>query len=139
MQELCRLMYLSSGSHKLSDVELQEILEQSRSNNKKLGITGVLCVGGGHFVQVLEGQECNLIRLYSKIIDDSRHHDCVIIGIAPINERMFDKWSMGFVEKSSEDMALRRFQLLDYRLHQYQGDVIVSALKAFLNMLKEKN
>jgi hypothetical protein len=139
MQELSRLMYISSGAHKLSENELGKILEQSRSNNEKKRITGVLCVGGGHFVQVLEGRECDLIRLYCKIIDDPRHHDCVIIGIAPISERMFDQWSMGFVQKSSEDMALRRFQLLDYRLHKYQGDVIMSALKAFLNMLKEEN
>jgi hypothetical protein len=50
MQELCRLMYLSSGSNMLSEEELRKILEQSRSNNEKQGITGVLCVGGGHFV-----------------------------------------------------------------------------------------
>lgn len=137
MSELSRLMYVSS-SYMLSDDLLKKILEQSRSNNEKKQITGVLCAGGGHFVQVLEGKEPDLIRLYSKILDDPRHHDCAIIGLAPIDERMFDKWSMGFIEKSSEDVALRRLQLLDYRLHQYQGDVIMSALKAFLSMLREK-
>ena len=122
----------------LSKHLLEKILVQSRSNNEKQQITGVLCAGGGHFVQVLEGKECDLIRLYSKIMDDPRHHDCAIIGIAPIDERMFDKWSMGYIEKSSEDMNFRRLELLDYRLHQYQGDVIMSALKAFLSMLREK-
>lgn len=137
MIELSRLMYVSTISSP-TDGMLNKILEQSRANNQKQNITGVLCAGGGQFVQVLEGKECDLIRLYSKIVDDPRHFDCAIIGIAPISERMFDKWSMGFVEKSSEDVALRRSQLLDYRLHQYQGDVIVSALKAFLSMLKDK-
>lgn len=139
MHELSRLMYVSSGSNKLSDAELGKILEQSRSHNEKHRITGVLCVGGGLFVQVLEGSECDLIRLYCKIIDDTRHYDCALIGIAPISERMFDQWSMGFIQKSPEAMATRRGQLLDYRLHQYQGDVLVSAMKGFLNMLKEKN
>ena len=83
----------------LSNQVLERILVQSRSNNQKQQITGVLCAGGGHFVKVIEGKECNLIRLYSKIIDDPRHHDCAIIGIAPIDERMFDKWSMGYIEK----------------------------------------
>lgn len=137
MQELSRLMYVSS-SYMVSDELLKKILDQSRANNEKQLITGVLCAGGGHFVQILEGKEPDLIRLYSKILDDPRHHDCAIIGIAPIAERMFDQWSMGYVEKSAEYMNLRRKQLLDYRLHQYQGDLIVNALKAFLNMLKNK-
>lgn len=135
MQKLSRLMYVSSP-YSLTDELLKQILEQSRTNNQKQRITGVLCAGGGHFVQVLEGKESDLVRLYSKIIDDPRHHDCEIIGIAPIDERMFEKWSMGYIEKSSEEMSSRRQQLLDYRMEHYRGDVILNALKTFLNNLK---
>jgi hypothetical protein len=133
MRELSRLLYLSSSSEMLSEDHLREILDQSRKNNEKLGITGVLCVGGGHFIQVLEGNECDLIRLYSRIIDDPRHHDSVLIGIAPIRARMFQQWSMGYIQKSLEAMSDRRAQLFEYRSRHDQGDELVRIMQRFLN------
>lgn len=136
MHQLSRLLYLSSGSENLSADQLRQILDQSRKNNEKKDITGVLCAGGGHFIQVLEGIESDLIRLYSKIIDDPRHHDAALIGIAPIDSRMFQQWSMGYIQKSAEAMYLRRSQLLDCRSHPDRGDELVRIMQRFLSMLK---
>jgi hypothetical protein len=136
MNQLSRLLYLSSGSDRLNSNQLRLILEKSRKNNAENNITGVLCAGGGHFIQILEGGENDLIRLYSKILDDPLHHDCALIGILPINERLFNRWSMGYIEKSLDAMELRRSELLSFRSQQQQGDLLIRVMQRFLELLK---
>lgn len=136
MQQLSNLLYISSGPEKLSNQELVQLLEQSRMNNQLNNITGVLCAGGGHFIQVLEGDERDLIKLYAKILDDPRHHDVALIGIAPISARMFKDWSMAYIEKSAVAMHLRRDQLLSYRNHHGHGVELVRVMQRLLEMLK---
>jgi hypothetical protein len=97
---MIRLLYLSQATNTLSNEKLQEILESSGRNNPALGITGLLLTGGGVFMQVLEGPELAVLQLYVKILLDRRHGDCEIICVSPVNERMFDKWSMGLVDSA---------------------------------------
>lgn len=98
-------------------------------------ITGVLCSSGHHFVQLLEGPENNLVRLYSRILDDPRHRECVLIGMTPIATRMFDKWSMGYINRSEGDILIEREELLRCRL-QSAENALVDAMKQFLDRLK---
>jgi len=92
---MIRILYVSQSTHDITDKQVQDILASSRRNNAANGITGVLIHGGGLFMQVLEGPEQSTLRQYVKILDDRRHGDCKIIHIAPANERIFQKWSMG--------------------------------------------
>ena len=62
---------LDSG---LSKEALEEILEQSRTNNAKAGITGILLFDSGAFFQVLEGGDEAVEALYARIQGDPRHH-----------------------------------------------------------------
>lgn len=97
---MIRLLYLSQATNALSDEKVQEILESSGRKNPALGITGLLLTGGGVFMQVLEGPELSVLQLYVKILEDRRHGDCQIICVSTVNERMFDKWSMGLVDSA---------------------------------------
>jgi len=80
---MIRLLYLSQSSSALSKEQVQKILESSRRNNPALGLTGVLIHGGGVFMQVLEGPEQAVLRMYLKILDDKRHINCKIIYTSP--------------------------------------------------------
>ena len=55
VQQLVSLIYVSSGVRVLTDAEIFEILTQSRRNNERCGITGLLLYRDGNLMQVLEG------------------------------------------------------------------------------------
>lgn len=135
MEHLSRLLYVSTAKSVVTEDDLQQILESSRKYNREHNITGVLCGSGRHFIQVLEGAESNLIRLYAKILDDPRHH-CMLIGLAPIAGKMFAEWSMGYIQHSQEDIHIEWQELLKYRLHHDDDGELVRIMKRFLNRLK---
>lgn len=136
MNYLSRMLYVSRSSIGLDDdAELQKILEVSRRKNPDLDITGILCAGGGHFIQILEGPQENLIRLYGVILADPRHYDSVLIGIAPIEKRIFRSWSMGYLVNTPEIMENNRKQLLEIWQGRTEARELVSMMKRFLEQL----
>jgi len=95
---LVRLLYASRLDTTNGGTEILEaILAQSRSKNPALGITGVLCHGGGVFMQVLEGGRAPVNGLYNKIAGDKRHSDVTLLHYSEIAERRFGNWTMGQV------------------------------------------
>jgi len=114
---MIRLLYLSHAAQSISDEQVKDILQSSRRNNPALGITGVLVHGGGQFMQILEGPEHEVLRLYVKIMGDSRNSNCQIIHISPANERMFKEWSMGVIE--SDPMNFQH--IMELRLRRLEA------------------
>ena len=122
MNDLIALLYLSSASDSLTEVDYQEILQISQANNQRADISGVLCSGGGHFIQVLEGPQKDVLKSYLRILDDPRHTDCLLIGITPLQNRIFKRWSMGHINVTSQDMLERRESLMNCWQDQEQGN-----------------
>ena len=52
---LVRLLYASRAAAPVNQDTIESILQQSRSYNPSLGVTGILCHGGDVYMQVLEG------------------------------------------------------------------------------------
>jgi len=121
MNDLIALLYLSSASDSLTDADHQNILQVSQANNQRSDISGVLCSGGGHFIQVLEGPQKEVLKSYLRILDDPRHTDCLLIGITPLQNRIFERWSMGHINVTSQDMLQRRESLMNCWQDQGQG------------------
>ena len=132
---LSRILYVSSVNDTVTEADLQKILATSRKNNQLNAITGVMCVAQMHFLQILEGPENNLIKLYSKIIDDRRHHDCMLLGIYPIEERTFKDWSMGYIKNPDAKISLDRSEILKYR-DRDQADELVKIMRHLISLLK---
>jgi hypothetical protein len=104
------LIYVSSAHKLLSDGELFELLNQSRTWNKEHNITGMLLYKGGNFMQYIEGEKENILSLYDRIVKDRRHHGIIKIDTANINERNFHDWSMGFRNMDKDkDKALPKY------------------------------
>jgi len=95
---MIRLLYISETTVEMSAEQIQTIREQSQRNNALLGITGLMLTGGCVFAQVLEGPELNVLRLYVKIMEDSRHFNCKLVHISPVKELFFKNWFMGVIE-----------------------------------------
>ncbi|HTE06515.1 MAG TPA: BLUF domain-containing protein [Planctomycetota bacterium] len=94
------LAYASSAVGTFTPAQLVELLQISRDNNERLGITGMLLYKDGNFMQVLEGEESSVKALYAKIALDPRHRGVLQLLQSHETERQFPDWSMGFRDLS---------------------------------------
>jgi len=102
---LVRLLYTSRVADPSSSAT-EAILAQSRSYNAASGITGILCYGGGIFLQALEGGRNQVNELYGHIQKDPRHKDVVLLHYSEINERRFGGWTMGQVNMAKLNTSI---------------------------------
>ncbi|MGH8831019.1 MAG: BLUF domain-containing protein [Polaromonas sp.] len=91
---LVRLLYASRAVD-TSPAAIDAILAQSRQHNPTCGITGILCYGGGIFLQAIEGGRMAVSELYGHIQRDPRHKDVALLHYEEISERRFGGWTMG--------------------------------------------
>ncbi len=103
---LISLVYVSSAVHLMSNAELLDILRISRENNATKSVTGILLYMGGNFMQVLEGEEAEVLATFSHISADPRHREIIVLAQEPLAERQFANWQMAFV--NLDDEAVRR-------------------------------
>lgn len=98
------IVYISSAKLGLTHGEILNIVADSRINNEKQGLTGLLLFNSGTFMQLVEGEESNVDVLYRKIEKDRRHTDMKLLLKEPITHRNFSNWTMGFknIEKLKE-------------------------------------
>jgi hypothetical protein len=96
---LVRLLYASRAIDTSPDA-IEAILSQSRQHNPECGITGILCYGGGIFLQAIEGGRMPISELYGHIQRDRRHKDVILLHYEEISERRFAGWTMGEVNMS---------------------------------------
>ncbi len=88
------LVYVSSAVKEFGAGELQELLDQARQANARLGVTGLLLYVGGNILQILEGEEESVRTLYERIGRDPRHRHLIKLYENTTDERQFGKWSM---------------------------------------------
>ena len=96
---LVRLLYCSRAVDTSPDA-IESILAQARQHNPATGITGILCYGGGIFLQCIEGGRLPVSDLFGHIQRDARHKDVALLHYEEISERRFGGWSMGQVNIS---------------------------------------
>ena len=102
---LVRLLYASRAVDP-SPATIEAILAQSRQYNPPSGITGVLCYGGGIFLQAIEGGRSAVSALYGHIQRDPRHTDVELLHYEEITERRFGGWTMGQVNLSKVNHSI---------------------------------
>lgn len=102
---LVRLLYASRAVD-ASPAAIETILAQSRQHNPASGITGVLCYGGGVFLQAIEGGRTAVNGLYAQILRDPRHQDVELLHYEEIAERRFGCWTMGQVNLSKVNHSI---------------------------------
>ena len=96
---LVRLLYASRAVDS-SAPAIESILSQARQHNPQSGITGILCYGGGIFLQAIEGGRQQVSDLFGHIQKDPRHKDVALLLYEEISERRFGGWTMGQVNLS---------------------------------------
>jgi hypothetical protein len=91
-----QLCYTSTATQDLERQDLVNLLSVSRRNNAAAGITGLLLYSGDRFVQLLEGDEAEVRKLYAVIREDERHRDLSVVFEEQVPARDCPDWSMGF-------------------------------------------
>jgi adenylate cyclase len=92
-----RIKYVSRFDKPHTEADIEAIGEQSRANNERLDLTGMLMASGGLFYQVLEGPAEAVDEVYARIANDSRHTDLLLLGSEENVERLYPDWSMEII------------------------------------------
>nr|WP_249433986.1 diguanylate phosphodiesterase [Enterobacter cloacae] len=74
---LTTLIYRSQLNLSCRSAELRTLVERARIRNTNQNITGVLLSNGSDVMQILEGSEESVVKLFHKIRDDQRHSGVV--------------------------------------------------------------
>ena len=92
------IVYLSTATRPYTTAMLEALLQDARSFNEKVGVTGVLLYRDGFFFQYIEGIEKNLATVYQRIERSAGHTRIYVLLNAKVQRREFEKWHMGFFE-----------------------------------------
>lgn len=100
-----QLMYVSSANHLLDEDELTKILSAAQTNNAYNDITGILLHSDGNILQLIEGPEHAVEELFSKIENDERHTQIMVLYRKQVQSRDFLLFKMGFRNPSHKRLA----------------------------------
>ena len=130
---LVRLLYASRAVDSSADA-IAGILSQSRHYNPTSGITGILCYGGGIFLQAIEGGRNAVSELYGHIQKDLRHKDVVLLDFEEISERRFGGWTMGTVNllKLNHSILLKYSEKPELDPYSASGKVSLALLEELM-------
>jgi hypothetical protein len=130
---LVRLLYASRAVD-TSPEAIEAILTQSRHHNPECGITGILCYGGGIFLQALEGGRMAVSELFGHIQRDPRHKDVVLLHYEEISARRFAGWTMGQVNMSkiNTSILLKYAEKAELDPYSVSGNVSLALLEELM-------
>jgi Sensors of blue-light using FAD len=116
---LLRLAYVSEckAAPAQRQAQAREIATRASTINSKLGITGLLALVSGRFLQILEGPGPAVEALFARIRTDVRHSDVTLLLCVPIAKPSFVGWAMGLVERSEPaEVTAARARVIQQRL-----------------------
>ncbi|MFM8691182.1 MAG: BLUF domain-containing protein [Limnohabitans sp.] len=130
---LVRLLYASRAVDPRPEI-IESILSQSRQFNPTSGITGILCYGGGIFLQAIEGGRSAVSELYGHIQKDPRHKNVELLHYEEITERQFGGWTMGQVDVSrvNTNILLKYSERAELDPYSVSGRVSMALLQELM-------
>jgi hypothetical protein len=126
------IIYLSTATKSMTDVEIEDLLVSARKFNATQNVTGILFYLDGNFVQYIEGTEDALHKVYQRITRSSVHKNIVQKVKEPIAIRNFPHGFLGATTISK--YALFKLQQMDGKEKFNNGLAIVRFLKAIIEL-----
>jgi len=128
----------------MSPQELKELLKLARTHNRKTGITGFLMYQDMRFIQLIEGPDRSVYRLWENIRRDTRHTRITLNFLQKIDHRLFLDWSMGFANlagmssrQPDVEQASLSHQNLPHLLREENVDRTLEFISSFRNKLNK--
>lgn len=125
---LFHLIYVSTAISPRRLEDHAKLLAQARSRNRHSNVTGMLLYKNGHFMQVLEGDEKDVMEIFAIIKKDIRHHSIDVLRSEYVQQRDFPDWTMGFADVDALDAAtvpgFTRFLERDFKSAYFSEDSV---------------
>lgn len=134
------IVYVSAAVKPFTASELKDLLKESRDNNTRVGITGLLLYSEGMFMQLLEGYEDPVKQIFQKI-EVAKRHTCVLkTAEGTTRKRIFAEWAMAFEAVSTKELVKLRAFINPADLHLDPHDLRepIVMLKAFFDSRRSK-
>ena len=130
---LVRLLYASRAVDTQPEA-IEGILAKAREFNPSSGITGILCYGGGIFLQAIEGGRNAVSDLYGHIQHAVSHKDVVSSQWAGTSERRLSGCSMGQVNmaKINHSILLKYAEKPELDPYSTSGAVSMALLEELM-------
>ncbi len=103
---LVAVAYVSSATRPFTPAELDALLLDAQAFNAQVGVSGALLHHDGSFFQYLEGPEAGVALAYARIKAARGHRGLIELVAAPVQQRHFATWSMGFAEPVASSLQL---------------------------------
>ncbi|MDH3608839.1 MAG: BLUF domain-containing protein [Gammaproteobacteria bacterium] len=138
----CRLNYRSVAKPEVLNTDaLSKLANRAASNNRQLGVCGVLIVSDGRFLQVLESQSKFVNNIYAKIIKDKRHHDIELISFESVVKTEFHDWDMKLfklddIEEHVRELLINKYPVVDNKIQFIDDAVLMTSLLLDMKHLK---
>jgi hypothetical protein len=110
---ISQYLYISTAPS-LAREDVEAILATSQRNNGARNVTGLLLYNGRNFLQLLEGEESELVSLMVRISHDPRHTGISMIDRRTVPARVCPDWAMQRIQIA--DNIERRRELLNKEL-----------------------
>lgn len=105
--QLHEVLYVSTLSPEATVKVVSQIAAQARTANEAAGVTGLLLFDGMRFCQQIEGPRKAVLALTERIRQDARHVNVEILHHAPLAERRFRRFSLGYIAMDEVDVLAR--------------------------------
>ncbi|MES2189434.1 MAG: BLUF domain-containing protein [Pseudomonadota bacterium] len=109
--QLHEVLYVSTLDARQPISIVADIAAKARVFNESQNITGLLIFDGMRFCQQLEGERKPVMALLERIRQDPRHTNVEVIHHAPLAERRFRRFSLGYTTVDDADLLGQLEQL----------------------------
>lgn len=120
------IVYISRAVRPLSDDDLNALLAQSRHDNERNGVTGILFYSHGNIAQLFEAEAEVADKLFERIVVDGRHSHVSKLIDKPIAARSFADWSMAFHPLEPEGFSALQGFLLPHHVPPAPESLVIA-------------
>jgi hypothetical protein len=133
---LSTVYYISSASKSLENLNLKHLYNTSKINNAQQHITGILIYQNGNFLQILEGENKTINKLYRLIKRDNRHTNILQIINKSILAPIFEDYQTGFsiVDNSKKIERLKTYLKWVKSAEMESVDKIIGIIENFIGL-----
>ena len=133
---LSTVCYISSASKSLENLNLKHLYNTSKINNAQQHITGILIYQNGNFLQILEGENKTINKLYRLIKSDNRHTNILQIINKSILAPIFEDYQTGFsiVDNSKKIERLKTYLKWVKSAEMESVDKIIGIIENFIGL-----
>lgn len=133
-----QIIYISTASGEATDGVVQAILNTSRRNNSRDGITGLLISDGKRYLQALEGDKALVEAAYARIKSDPRHKAVVILSNKLVGQPRFGCWDMAFMGSADTSDTPSLGEIVDRLVAEVSDPNIRALFSSFAHLDRAK-